>query len=52
MAGPDFGIFYHIADSPCGILKQVAGSKQMLVDVVVVDGPLVMATTGNIGCFL
>ena len=52
MAGPDFGIFYHIADSPCGILKQVAGSKQMLVDVIVVDGPLFMATTGNIGCFL
>ena len=47
MAGPDFGIFYHIAAPPCGILKQVAGSKQMLVDVVVVDGQLVMTTTGN-----
>ena len=27
MADPDFGIFYHIADSPCGILKEVAGQQ-------------------------
>ena len=27
MAGPDFGIFYHISASPCGILKEVSGQQ-------------------------
>ena len=47
MADPDFGIFYLILASPCGILKEVLDNKQMLVDVIVTDGPLVMATMGN-----